>query len=276
MLQNLLPEVAYVSPTLLIPAATHKPKHVAIAFLASAVVPGAGQVYNRQFVKSGVFFGAEITSIVLQQKWQQEGNQQYALVKQTAHRGWSIIRYAEWLNKFSGYAGPKIPISSTIRQIDLTNPAKWTDSERQTVRELFNAVRAAEDQSKNPKTGAAFSHKIPFFGEQQYYELVGKYYQYSPGWPDYNGADDPDEKVEGVYVNASAQFLAYAQSHGASQAQLRKASRTSTLIVLNHFISAFEAGISARLHNRKISATPVAMFTDSGDWVPALTMSFKW
>jgi len=82
--------------------------------------------------------------------------------------------------------------------------------------------------------------------------------------------------VEGVYVNASAQFLAYAQSHGDSQAQLRKASRISTLIVLNHFISAFEAGISARLHNRKISTTPVAMLTESGEWVPAFTMSFQW
>ncbi|HRK73784.1 MAG TPA: hypothetical protein PLL64_05880, partial [Rhodothermales bacterium] len=266
----------YAPLTRHMPPILQKPKRVAIAFLASAVIPGAGQAYNRQFVKSGTFFGAEITSIILQQKWQQTGDEQYELVKQTAHQGWSIIRYAEWLNKFSGYTGPKISISSAIRQIDLTNPAKWTDAERQTVRELFSAVRVAEDQSKNPKTGAAFSHKIPFFGEQQYYELVGKYYQYSPGWPDYNGADDPDEKVEGVYVNASAQFLAYAQSHGDSQAQLRKASRISTLIVLNHFISAFEAGISARLHNRKISTTPVAMLTESGEWVPAFTMSFQW
>ncbi|MBN8588753.1 MAG: hypothetical protein J0L94_10585 [Rhodothermia bacterium] len=260
----------------LYPQMGHKQRSVAIAFFASAALPGAGQAYNRQFVKMGVFTGTELASILFQRKWQNQGNTDYETVKLTAHKGWSIIRYAQWLNGFSGYNGPKITISDAIKKIDLTNPIAWTNEDIQTVRDLFIAVRAAEDQSKNPKTGAAFSHKIPFFGEQQYYELVGKYYQYGPGWPDYNGADDPDEKVDGKYINAPEQFLAYAKAHGASQALLRKASRISTVIVFNHFVSAFDAGISARLHNRKIAATPMTMLSEAGEVIPAVSLSFQW
>ena len=31
------------------------------------------------------------------------------------------------------------------------------------------------------------SHNLPPHGEQQYYELIGKYHQYAGGWNDYTG-----------------------------------------------------------------------------------------
>jgi hypothetical protein len=36
------------------------------------------------------------------------------------------------------------------------------------------------------------SHRLPPHGDQQYYEMIGKYHQYSPGWNDFTGGGVSD------------------------------------------------------------------------------------
>ncbi len=40
-------------------------------------------------------------------------------------------------------------------------------------------------ESQIGKEGSGFTHKLPPHGDQQYFELIGKYYQYNPGWNDF-------------------------------------------------------------------------------------------
>jgi hypothetical protein len=138
----------------------------------------------------------------------------------------------------------------------------------------------------HPETGASFSHVLPYFGEQQYYELIGKYFQFAPGWEDY-----PEWEIDGMYtvaidpqrsdgeggkVNVSPNFYSYARDHARSQDLLRRASRVTSLIIVNHIISAIDAAVFSRLHNDRLSARMEMVNDEAGRHAPraVLTLQF--
>lgn len=257
-------------------ASKGKSRSVGLAFVLSAAVPGAGQAYNKQWIKMGVAGGIEAFVLVTQFSYNKTGNRLEDELENRADTRFNAVNYAQWLNNYSGYKGSKIVISTAVRQIDFANSASWTDTQKAEVRTLFDAIRTAEEKSVYVKTGASFSHKLPYFGEQQYYELMGKYYQYAPGWSDYNGADDPEaEDASGKKINASTYFLQHASDQAAAQKYLRKASRLSTALVFNHILAAFDAALSAKLHNNRLS-TGLAIGTDAdGNLLPTIGFSYR-
>ncbi|MYJ44249.1 MAG: hypothetical protein F4069_02790 [Rhodothermaceae bacterium] len=142
------------------------------------------------------------------------------------------------------------------------------------IRSLIQEIRRVEGVVYNGNTGAAFSHVLPFFGEQQYYELIGKYFQYAPGWDDYvaltrdgrvtwigeNGEFIPSIEPEtgesgDTKTHVSPRFYRYADSHADANTYLRRASRITTLLIANHVIAAVDAAIFARLHNRRVQVS---------------------
>jgi hypothetical protein len=127
---------------------------------------------------------------------------------------------------------------------------------------------------------------LPGFGEQQYYELIGKYFQFAPGWFDYpewkaqNGeytlAIDPERSGEGgSKPNVSSSFYNYAEEHADAQDLLRKASRVSLLLIVNHLAAAAEAAISAKLHNDRLSTSLGLAYVPVGGPVPVAVMRYR-
>ncbi len=252
-----------------------------LAFGMSAVVPGLGQAYNRHWIKAAVGIAGEATVLLLYASWRQQGIDGRDAYQMEAHRYWSPIKYAYWLNDYAQYLNqlpdgrlvttPPVNISSALLNIDLTQPNTWSDSERLVVRTFFQEIQLLERDSYHGDTGAAFSHVLPFFGEQQYYELVGKYFQFAPGWEDYvaiirdgrltwideNGnfiqSIEPEATGPGgTKPNVSTRFYQYAEDHADANTYLRRASRITTLLIVNHLLAAVDAAIFARLHNRRI------------------------
>ena len=251
-------------------------RKVPVAFGLSAVVPGAGQAYNRHWIKGAAIIAAEAVVAALYATWRREGLDGRDAYERTAHMQWSPVRYAYWLNDYAQYldqlpnpplqASP-VDITAAVRAVDLTRPDQWSDAEAVAVRRLILDVRRLEGVLYHAATGAAFSHVLPFFGEQQYYELIGKYFQYAPGWADYsaivrNGAPrwitadgtfipsiDPDAGPEHPHVTDS--FYRYADDHAHSNDYLRRASRLTAFLLANHLLAAVDAAIFARLHNRR-------------------------
>ncbi len=230
------------------------PRSVPIALGLSAAVPGLGQAYNKNWIRAGIYFALDAASIFGYFKWRGEGNDGIDFYEDYANQNWSPIKYAEWLNGYSGYGGPPIDVSDpTLNAINFDNPGQWTPAERNLVQGLIDTITAAERQSIHIETGAAFSHVLPDFGAQQYYELIGKYFQYAPGWDDYTA--EPDEDPEDPSVMAKdAQFYYYSGIHADANTLLRRSSRLSALLLLNHVISAFDAALSARLHNVRLKS----------------------
>ena len=149
--------------------------------------------------------------------------------------------------------------------VDFSAPETWTPEERADVRDFFTAIRDVERGTYNIGTGASFSHVLPYFAEQQYYELIGKYYQFAPGWNDYapwldeDGNPIPDvidparRGADGGRPNIQGRFNEYRRDHADANNLLRRASRASALVLVNHFFAAVDAAISAKLHNNRLS-----------------------
>ena len=259
-------------------------RSVPLAFGFSALLPGTGQAYNRHWIKGAVALAGEATAVYLYTSWRGKGRDGRDAYQLEAHQNWSAVRYAFWLNDFAQFldqlpdgravTAEQVTIDPRVLAVDLTRPDSWSDAERLLVRELFLDIRRLEEGVYHADTGAAFSHKLPFFGEQQYYELVGKYFQFAAGWSDYrsllhdgrptwidaNGnfieTIDPEKSAaDGSKPNVSPKFFQYADHHAEANGHLRRASRISTLILVNHLLAAVDAAIFARLHNLRINTS---------------------
>ena len=245
-------------------------RSIPLAFALSAAVPGAGQAYNRQWIKAAIGFGAEVALIAGYVIIRQDGLDREAAFQQFAHQRWSPARYGMWVNDYKAFlnqeysAGISAPDVAIPAGIDFTQPDAWTAAESMAVDELIAEIRGIERDAFHPETGAAFSHQLPGFAEQQYYELIGKYFQFAPGWDDYPDwvdtdgaftvAIDPEHTGPGgSKPNVSTTFRSYAKDHAKAQDVLRSASRMSFFFILNHVVAGIDAAVNAKLHNDRLS-----------------------
>ena len=85
---------------------------------------------------------------------------------------------------------------------------------------------------------------------QQYYELIGKYDQFTSGWVDLvhveTGNDAQATQVDSVENFLSAKRLDYEVKRDDSNRFLKRASAVTGLILVNHVISAIDAARVAR------------------------------
>lgn len=279
-----------------IPRREEKMRSIPLALGLSAVVPGLGQVYNRQWVKAIVGLGLEAAIITSSIVWDNKGRDLEDAFQQYAHTFWDPGRYATWLNDYSAFLQENFatPIDAAAIEvptgIDFQRPETWNEAEWRTMNQFFGQIRAVEGDVIHPETGAAFSHKLPDFSEQQYYELIGKYFQFAPGWRDYgDGSETPWLNEDGTYnalidpeltgangskPNVSDRFLDYADDHAEANDYLRRASRVSALLLANHFLAAIDAAISAKLHNDRL--TTRLQLTHNIDGTPLTMASIRY
>ncbi len=210
------------------------------AGLFSLVIPGTGQLYTKSYWEGSLFLGGEILLWVLYLTYEKKGDDQENLFRVYADENWSVVRYAGWIN---ANFGQNIAINNT----ETLNLRSW---ERVNWDEL-NAVEDAigADLSIQP-TG--FTHKLAPHGDQQYYEMIGKYSQFGSGWADAGGFTKADILANNGIGNVSPQFLAYSKMRGDANDFYNIAATASYVIVANHVLSALEAIWNASRLNRRI------------------------
>ncbi|MDA0875664.1 MAG: hypothetical protein O3C45_11475 [Bacteroidetes bacterium] len=263
-----------------------------IPFLASAVLPGAGQWINGHRVKALVAVSLEAAIITGYVVTRQNGLRAEDDFRAFAHDQWNPARYASWLNDYRAYLNDELSASITappvqvVQGVDFSRPSAWSATDRAAVQQMFNQITAIERQAFHPETGAVFSHQLPDFGDQQYYELIGKYFQFAPGWEDYpawRGSDDsylpaidPElTAADGSKPNVSDTFFAYARDHADAQDLLRTASRISLLLVFNHIIAGIDAAVSAKLKNDRVSTQMGLAFDPQGSPQPVIGVRMR-
>ena len=199
-----------------------KEKSVLLGAIMSIILPGSGEFYSKSYLKSAIFFGAEVGLWTVFAVYQGKGNSQTTEYQNYANQNWNINKYAAWL-KNQGFQG-----SSGI------NP---NEPDFEVLRAQVNVC---EEQN--------FSHTLPHFGEQQYYEVIGKYQSFISGWS--TAGSDITKNNYGNYV------LQQVQDYMVTRQQANdyyNVSYTSLdVIVLNHILSAADAVWTVSMFNKNL------------------------
>ncbi len=245
---------------------TAQKKSSFIAGFASLVLPGAGEAYVGEYTKGVIFIVAEVVGITAGILYNNKGDRRTNEFQDYADNHWSAVKYAEYLNTYAGqYRSNK---DNAHIPIDLT-----TSGLKPWQRVDFNVINAYESEG----FAWGFSHKLPKYGEQQYYELIGKYNQFKYGWDTYPvEANDMPANDNGDYNSPPQQLLDYAANRGSAN-DFYSASRLAiSIVVVNHLLSAVDAYLSAHHYNTEISShmsMDVQRYGDRIVAVPQLSVS---
>lgn len=211
-------------------------KKPVVAGLLSLAVPGAGQVYTHSYVRAAVYFVAEVVGVAAGIAYGKKGDTKTDEFQAYADQHWSAVKYADFLNTYAR----KYRADDKNATIDLTASRDV----------LWSQINAYEEGPW--KLG--FSHKLPRYGEQQYYELIGKYDQFKYGWDTYPVVNGHPANDSAYDQDIPQQLLDYAAERGKAN-DFYSASRLAfSLVVVNHFLSAVDGYLAARHYNAGLSS----------------------
>ena len=197
----------------------------------SVAVPGLGEMYSKSYLKSAIFLGAEVASWIIYGVYTKKGNDQTDEYEAFANVNWSVVDYSLWMNQNKNCFIVVDPNTSL------------PPHQRVNLVELNACERSVQ----------GFSHILPPYDTQQYYELIGKYAQYTPGW---NDADPTiDYALPENLDRVSPRFRFYRDMRGDANHFFNIASTALGVVVANHVLSALDAAWSASRHNRSLRAS---------------------
>lgn len=190
----------------------------------SGLLPGAGEFYSKHYLKAGIFFAIEAGLWIAYSTFQKKGNDQTDKFQNFANSNWSVNKYAQWLvdQQFPGYGA-------------------ITDPQTTNLNELRRQLNIVEAQN--------FSHQLPPYGEQQYYELIGKYQNFVPGWAD---ADLSFVNRNNYNTYKTTMFINYSFDRQKANDYFNQGSTALTVIIFNHILSAADGAWSVTMFNKDL------------------------
>jgi hypothetical protein len=240
------------------PSSKPENRSAGLAFLGSLALPGLGQaVVNEQWIKTGVFVAIEGLTVYAHLKNQSLGRDLERSYWEYVETGWSAAKYVKFLVDHHNFYYPGSPMSYNDLATPGSNLAALINSGNYSanVRQEWPLIDLQKLRQLEARTlyggnsGNAFSHFLPDYGSQQYYELVSKYFQFGPGWKDFTVAVN---QVSWDKDGMSTAWLDGAAKSKRFNDRLRTARNMASIVFVNHAVSAFDALFSARLHNHRI------------------------
>ncbi len=195
------------------------------AFLYSVLVPGLGEWMAGAKKRGMVFFGVEAVTVGLWASWTSKGNDVEDEFRAVADEQWDPLNYLAWRG-------------STI-------------SRNSSITHALPCSSYVDVYLETGKFSGCDDSEI-----QQYYELIGKYDQFVPGWTDLirvstENAAQPTE-VDSVENFHSALRFSYEDQRNDSNRFLKRASTITGLILINHVFSAIDAARVARARSEGV------------------------
>ena len=207
--------------------ADSKKKSVLLGLGLSALVPGAGEFYGGNILKAAIFFAVEAAGWGTYLYFQHKGNVQTDKFQAYADQYWSVYTYAAWL-KSSGFQG--------------SGGINTNEPNREVLR---NEIMVCEQQN--------FSHTLPEFGSQQFYELIGKYQNFEAGWTNLQHQLESDPNSPYYYEKYhDPVFTNYAYDRQAANDYYDHGTTAIMIVVINHVLSAADAAWTVSVFNKKI------------------------
>jgi hypothetical protein len=229
----------------------------------SLVVPGSGEFYAESYWKSALFLAVEVGAWAVAYHFDKKGDRQTDFFQGYADQHWSAVQYTTYtINNLI----PADQRQSYFDRIIIPGTASRPPWERIN----WDALNAMERE-----IGGFYSHTLPHYGEQQYYELIGKYPQFNQGWDDANLSLPPDYFV--IKENLTQRYLYYSGERGKANDYYRNASTFVTVAVVNHVISAIDAAWSVSSYNKNLVQGTVQAIPgpDGIVYVPAVRFQYS-
>ena len=200
-----------------------KEKSPYLGALFSGIIPGTGEFYAKRYLKGAIFLAVETGLWIAYASFETEGDNQTESYQHYADQNWDVYQYGGWLKRedFAGSAG-----------IDLNADPNT----------LHSQINECERQS-------GFSHTLPAYGSQQYYELIGKYQTFVSGWKD---ADLGYLTRNNFQTYQSPMFVSYSYDRQQANDYYDKATTSLTLVILNHLLSAADGAWSVSMFNKDL------------------------
>jgi hypothetical protein len=189
--------------------------------LFSGIIPGAGQFYAKSYIKSASFLAAEVGLWIAYAIFQKKGNDQTDLFQSYANQNWNMRKYALWL-KDQGF--------QKSSDININAPDEI----------LRSQINACEEIN--------FSHTLPPWGEQQYYEVIGKYKNFTAGWSTAPG--DINKNNWSTYPTIP-QVDQYMTDRQQANTYFDRGTLMLTVVIINHVLSAADGVLSVISYNKK-------------------------
>lgn len=248
-----------------------------VAGALSLVVPGLGEVYTKNYLKGAAFFAADVASWYLAYTYNKKGDRQTDEFQLFANQHWSAVRYANW----------------TLSHLSLLNPTDTTTAAQYADRIYGGDPPAPEDShppfhdidwaqlnqmerdiASSPQPNG-YTHVLPYYNEQQYFELIGKYAEFSRGWDD----SDPNSPLENQLPiqSTSARFFLYANMRAQANHYYDIAGTWVSVAVINHLLSAADAFWSATRYNSALHAElNMRVIPTQFGMIPVTTAKFRY
>ncbi|MEJ5350500.1 MAG: hypothetical protein WHS65_02795 [Melioribacteraceae bacterium] len=196
----------------------------------SFAVPGAGQFYSKSYIKSAIFVAIEAAAITVGLIYNKKGDDQTDFFQRFANEHWDVKRYALWTITNAVKINPQIN-TNDFKVFNSDGSVNWKELNR-----LENAI------------GGYYSHHLAPFGDQQYYEMIGKYPQFNVGWDDFGDEHTPFNYGDPLTPN----FIYYSRERGKANDFYNIAYKAVLIIITNHIISAVDAAWSTSRYNKNL------------------------
>jgi hypothetical protein len=228
----------------------------------SLVVPGAGEFYSESYLKSAIFLAAEAALWVLASTYDHKGDHQTDFFQNYANAHWSVVNYAQYA--LTHYAPPGgnyqviIPGTEALRGRYPWMCVNWAELNRM------------ETDISATAAGQYYSHVLPAYNSQQYYELIGKYPEFNQGWDDAPASFNYGNQL-------SAESLYYDGQRGQANTYYTTASTYVAIVLLNHVVSVVDAVLTVGSYNRGLHASVGSQQVPAyGGYTTVPTLHLSW
>lgn len=234
---DLFADLSVAPPSLQIEEASPPRKSPWLAAGLSFVLPGAGEFYAESYWKSALFLAVEVAAWTVAYTQDRKGDRQTESFEAYANTHWNVVQYAERSQALAPGGGVYNWLIAGTEGRPPWERVNWAELNRM-ERDIAGTL-----------PGRYYSHTLPLWGEQQYYELIGKYQQFYQGWDDADPSLDDYDEIAARLQAGGTRFTYYAGERGKANDFYSVAGTAVTIAILNHIVSALDAAWSAGSYN---------------------------
>ncbi len=196
------------------------------AFLLSAILPGAGELYAGAKWRAVAFASVEVFSWLMYFNKKNRGEDLEEQYIAYADNHWTL--YDLWFNNTAGYTLTGLEGSHSIY---LAYDGQQYEGKPQRLDSVLVGWESyiASGEMEPVRT-------------RDFYENIGKYDQFAGGWDDFTEYNSVSDSIITVSRHRDRYLTQRKQSNDA----LKMATNFATVIMFNHLISAFHAQIAAK------------------------------